>query len=145
MASRVGEIRRILLLDFESGEVRNWKRAAIKTALGIDRGTPLVEKGFRPLINLASSRLDGTFYNFRLFERLTRAIDLARRCKIEISARYLDGVEPISSACMKRVNVTSSDADEYEEKGGISINNRGIRMACSRFSFYQRYPPQFSP
>lgn len=144
MASRVGEIRRILLLDFESGEVRNWKRAAIKTALGIDRGTPLVEKGFRPLINLASSRLDGTFYNFRVFECLTRAIDLARRCKIEISARYLDGVEPISSACTKRVNVTSSDADEWtwnEEKGGISINNRGIRMACSRFSFYQRYPP----
>lgn len=142
MASRVGEIRRILLLDFESGEVRNWKRAAIKTALGIDRGTPLVEKGFRPLINLASSRLDGTFYNFRLFERLTRAIDLARRCKIEISARHLGiWMEPISSACTKRVNVTSSDADEYEEKGGISINNRGIRMACSRFSFYQRYPP----
>lgn len=116
MASRVGEIRRILLLDFESGEVRNWKRAAIKTALGIDRGTPLVEKGFRPLINLASSRVDGTFYNFRLFERLTRAIDLTRRCKIEISARYLDGVEPISSACTKRVNVTSSDADEYVER-----------------------------
>lgn len=103
MASRVGEIRRILLLDFESGEVRNWKRAAIKTALGIDRGTPLVEKGFRPLINLASSRLDGTFYNFRLFERLTRAIDLARRCKIEISARHLGiWMEPISSACTKR-------------------------------------------
>lgn len=42
-----------MLFDSERGEVRNWKRAAIKTALGIDRGAILVEEeGFRVFINL---------------------------------------------------------------------------------------------